>query len=312
MNPRAAPPNLDDRSGKSSIQKVVFQKLSPADTLFLEPTTRLETVRLQSFIPFDSIEIPSHLHLFTTPPASPSLAAADLDMVPTLHGLFNAAGVVIWVLDAQDEVLPSIAALVQLAVFLARRHPRAHLAVFIHKTDGLGAEYKDDTFRDIRQRVHDELSDLGHGSQPVAYHQTSIFDASIFEAVSKVAQALLLPPPRLAAVEGLLNRLCSTCGVQKAYLFETGTKLYIATDASPTFVRDYEVCADYVDVVVDLKQIYGWRRGLGRDDRTGRKEADDVEGDEEGEEEDVMGLGESIVTYDRGGDTYIYAREINE
>lgn len=311
MNSRAALPNLGDRSGKSSIQKVVFQKLSPADTLFLEPTTRLETLRLQSFIPFDSVEVPSHMHPPSTPPTSPSLATTDFDMDPNLHGLFNYAGVVIWVLDAQDEVLPSIAALVQLAVFLARRHPRAHLAVFIHKTDGLGAEYKDDTFRDIRQRVHDELSDLGHGGQPVAYHQTSIFDASIFEAVSKVSQALLLPPPRLAAVEGLLNRLCSTCGVQKAYLFETGTKVYIATDASPTFVRDYEVCADYVDVVVDVKQIYGWRRGRGAYHRMGGKETDDVHGDE-GEEEERMGLGESILTYDHGGDTYIYAREINE
>ncbi|TKA30897.1 hypothetical protein B0A54_14505 [Friedmanniomyces endolithicus] len=267
------------KSGKTSVQKVVFQKMSPADTLFLEPTTRIETDSLQSFVTIETAEMPTHL----------SAALPTWDH----HALFSTIGAVIWVLDIQDEYLSSIASLIETAVLLVEHHPRIAFEVFIHKTDGLSDEYKHDTFREVRQRVQDELSDLGHGDRSVSYYQTSIFDHSIFEAMSKVVQKLL---PQLPAMETLLNKLCSTCRIQKAYLFDTGSKIYVATDASPTFLKDYEVCSDYVDVVADIKQIYGWRHH-------GRARAGEGE---------VAAVGESMVTYDQSGDTYVYLREIDD
>ncbi|KAK5134512.1 hypothetical protein LTR08_006429 [Meristemomyces frigidus] len=271
------------RSGKSSIQKVVFQKLSPADTLFLESTTRIETASMQSFVTFESAEVPSQL----------SAIAPDFDH----RAAFSSAGAVIWILDVQDEFLTSISEMIQTAVFLAENYPRVNFEVFIHKTDGLSDEYKNETFREVRQRVQDELSDLGHGDRSVSYFQTSIFDHSVFEAMSKVVQKLL---PQLPAMEALLNKLCSTCRIQKAYLFDTVSKIYVATDASPTFLKDYEVCSDYVDVIVDIKQIYGWHS----------QEGDGKAASETSQEDG--GIGESMVTYDNSGDTYIYAREIND
>ncbi|KAK1065270.1 GTP-binding protein gtr2 [Friedmanniomyces endolithicus] len=267
------------KSGKTSVQKVVFQKMSPADTLFLEPTTRIETDSLQSFVTIETAELPTQL--------SATLPTWDH------HALFSNVGAVIWVLDIQDEYLSSIASLIETAVLLVEHHPRIAFEVFIHKTDGLSDEYKHDTFREVRQRVQDELSDLGHGDRSVSYYQTSIFDHSVFGAMSKVVQKLL---PQLPAMETLLNKLCSTCRIQKAYLFDTGSKIYVATDASPTFLKDYEVCSDYVDVVADIKQIYGWQ-GHGRA-RVG--------------EEEAPAGGESMVTYDQSGDTYVYLREIDD
>lgn len=35
------------RSGKSSVQKVIFEKFSPAETLFLDPTTKIETAKME-------------------------------------------------------------------------------------------------------------------------------------------------------------------------------------------------------------------------------------------------------------------------
>lgn len=180
------------------------------------------------------------------------------------------------------------------AVFLAEHYPRINFEVFIHKTDGLSDEYKYDTFREVRQRVQDELSDYGYGDRSVSYYQTSIFDHSIFEAMSKVILKLL---PQLAAMETLLTKLCSTCRIQKAYLFDTISKIYIATDASPTFLRDYEVCSDYVDTVVDIKQLYGW------DERGLEASRDSTE---------LPFVGESLVSFDKTGDYHIYAREIDE
>jgi Ras-related GTP-binding protein C/D len=149
--------------------------------------------------------------------------------------------------------------------------------------------------------VQDELSDVGFGHREVAFHQTSIFDHSIYEAISKVVQRLL---PQLPALEALLNRLCSTCGMQKAYLFDTVSKIYVATDASPTFLKDYEVCSDYVDVIVDIKALYGWESAV-KAGGSARSKPVIADADDDS-------IGESIVTFERNGDTYIYAREITE
>lgn len=165
--------------------------------------------------------------------------------------------------------------------------------MFIHKTDGLSAEYKYETFREIRQRVQDELSDEGYGDRGVSYYQTSVFDHSIFEAMSKVVMKLL---PTLPAMETLLTKLCATCRVRKAYLLDVGSKVYIATDTSPSLLKDYEVCADWLDVIVDIKQLYGWRDEQAKDKT----------------DEDAEWVGESSVTLNKSGDTYIYVREITE
>ncbi|CAK3865127.1 related to GTP-binding gtr2 [Lecanosticta acicola] len=271
------------KSGKSSIQKVIFEKFSPAETLYLDPTTRTETATLESFMKFESAELP-----FNLPILSP-----DFDH----HSVFSTAGAIIWVIDMQDEYFQSINQLIQTSTILLEHYPHLHFEVFIHKSDGLSEEYKYDTFRDVRQRVQDELSDNGFAARGVSFYSTSIFDHSVYEAMSKVIQKLL---PQLPAMEQLLNKLCSACRIQKAYLFDTISKLYLATDASPTFLKDYEVCSDYVDVIVDIKQIYGWQTrgqdGVLVTDKSNESGA----------------VGESLITYDKNGNTYIYAREIND
>ena len=233
---------------------------------------------------FESTELPYQL-----PVLSP-----DFDHAP----IFSNIGAVVWIIDSQDEYLTSISELLRTVVFLAENYPRVNFEVLIHKTDSLSEEYKYDTFREVRQRVQDELSDYGYGDRSVSYYQTSIYDHSIFEAMSKIIQKLL---PQLPAMETLLTKLCSTCRIQKAYLFDTVSKIYIATDTSPTFLKDYEVCSDYVDVIVDIKQLYGWNS----------KKLESRPGSGDGQLGDKS-VGESAVTYDRSGETYIYAREINE
>ena len=233
---------------------------------------------------FESAEIPTQLPVLSL----------DFDHA----SVFSNIGAVIWIIDSQDEYFTSINELLRTAVFLAEHYPRVNLEVFIHKTDGLSEEYKYDTFREVRQRVQDELSDYGYGDRSVSYYQTSVFDYSIFEAMSKVIMKLL---PQLEAMETLLTKLCSTCRMQKAYLFETVSKIYIATDASPTFLRDYEVCSDYVDSIVDIKQLYGWH---------GR--APEGQPDPGLDSTNLSFIGESSVSFDKTGDTYIYAREIKD
>ncbi|KAF2857887.1 hypothetical protein K470DRAFT_222457 [Piedraia hortae CBS 480.64] len=282
-------------SGKSSIRKIVLEKLLPADTLFLEPTLEMESSTLHSFITTEAIEIPSITASNTPPPSHtlpPVLCTAPINL--------STIGSIIWLIDVQDELLPSITSMVQIAVYLAEYHPRVNLEVFIHKVDGLTDEYGWDLYREVRQRAQDELGDSGFDPAnrlSIAFHQTSIYDRTVFEAMSRVVQKII---PQLPGMEALLNKLCSTCRIQKAYLLDTGSKLFVATDASPTFTRDYELCAHFVDVVADIKQLYDWREGV---------DGGDGDGDAH-KEEDSTAIGESTLTYDPAGETFMYAREM--
>lgn len=106
------------------------------------------------------------------------------------------------------------------------------------------------------QQVSDELADAGvpPDSVPISYHLTSIYDHSVFEAFSRVVQKLI---PQLPTLENLLNVLVSTCSMEKAYLFDVASKLYISTDSSPVDMQSVELCSDMIDVVLDVSGIYG-------------------------------------------------------
>jgi Ras-related GTP-binding protein C/D len=166
----------------------------------------------------------------------------------------------IFVVDAQDEpydhVLQSFTTAVTRALAV---NPSIAVEVFINKVDGelfLSDESKYDCRRDVMTQVTDELTDAGvpPDSIHVRYHLTSIYDHSIYEALSRVVQRLI---PQLPTLENLLNVLVSTCSMEKAYLFDVVSKLYISTDSGPVDMQSVELCSDMIDVVLDVSGIYG-------------------------------------------------------
>ena len=174
-----------------------------------------------------------------------------------LDAIFGEIGALIWVIDAQDDYLEAINRLNNTILNLQPSYPNVNIEVFIHKVDGLSDDYKLDIQRDIVQRIQDELSDHGVENAPINFHLTSIYNHSIFEAFSKVIQKLI---PHLPTLEALLNDLCRACRFEKAYLFDVLSKIYVATDSSPVDMPSYEICSDYIDVIVDISEIYGWNR----------------------------------------------------
>lgn len=46
-------------------------------------------------------------------------------------------------------------------------------------------------------------------------------------------------------------------GIEKAFLFDVSSKIYIATDSAPVDMQSYELCCDMIDVVLDISSIYG-------------------------------------------------------
>lgn len=172
-----------------------------------------------------------------------------------LEEIFGSHGALVWVIDAQDDYLESVARLNRTILTVQQYYPNINIEVFIHKVDGLSEEYRTDTFQDIVQLISDELSDAGYENAPVHYYLTSIYDYSVFEAFSKVIQKLI---PNLSTMENLINTLSNNCGFEKSYLFDVLSKIYIASDTRPVDMSCYEMCSDYIDVIVDISELYSW------------------------------------------------------
>ncbi|KAI9095161.1 Gtr1/RagA G protein conserved region-domain-containing protein [Phlyctochytrium arcticum] len=228
------------RSGKSSIERVVFHKMSPNETLFVESTTKIEKDDIISFIDFQIWDFPGQVDFFDP--------AFDSEMI------FGNCGALVFVIDSQDDYLE---ALQRLYITVTRAHkvnPNISFEVFVHKVDGLSDDHKIETQRDIHQRISDELSDAQLDNIHLSFYLTSIYDHSIYEAFSKVIQKII---PQLPTLENLLNILCSNSGIEKAFVFDVLSKIYIATDSSPVDMQSYELCSDMIDVVLDVSSIYG-------------------------------------------------------
>ncbi|KAI8841247.1 ras-related GTP binding D [Chytridium lagenaria] len=235
---------MTNRCGKSSIQNVVFKKMSPNDTLFLETTTRVGKDDVISFLDFQVWDFPGHID-----PHDPSFDATST---------FSRCGAVVFIVDAQDDIFEAIKRLHATVTFAHEINPAISFDVLIHKVDGLSDDHKIETQREIHQRITDDLADAGLDDIHISFYLTSIYDHSIFEAFSKVIQKLIVQLPTL---ENLLNILCSNSGIEKAFLFDTFSKIYIATDSSPVDIQSYELCSDMIDVVMDFAMIYGTLKG---------------------------------------------------
>ncbi|KAF0976381.1 hypothetical protein FDP41_004608 [Naegleria fowleri] len=237
------------RSGKSSIQKVVFQKMSPHETLFLESTNKIvkNDISNNTFVQFQIWDFPGQIDLFG------DTQNFECELI------FTGCGAIVYVIDAQDNYLDSITKLAETIQQASKVNDQIAFEIFIHKMDGISDDHKIQIQQDIQQRLSDELNDSDIKVSPnvkTRFHMTSIYDHSIFEAFSKVIQKLI---PQLPTLENLLDLLVTNSRLEKAFLFDVVSKIYIATDATPVDNTTYELCSDMIDVVIDISCIYGNR-----------------------------------------------------
>ena len=230
------------RSGKSSIQKVVFHKMSPHETLFIESTNKIvkNDIANSSFVQFEVWDFPGHV----------DTSSAAVKPESTYAG----CGALVWVIDAQDDQAEAIARLQATIVMAHRINPSIVFEVFIHKVDSLSDDQRIECQREIQNQLSDELTTARVQQAKVNFHLTSIYDHSVFEAFSKVVQQLI---PQLPTLQSLLDVLVTSCRIDKAFLFDVVSKIYIATDSSPVDMQSYELCADMIDAVIDVSSIYG-------------------------------------------------------
>lgn len=227
------------RGGKSLICKVVFHNMQPLDTLYLELTSKPTAEHFSSLIDLSVMELPGQLNYFE----------------PTYDSerLFSSVGALVYVIDSQDEYLNALTNLSMIIEYAYKVNPKIHIEVLIHKIDGLLEDYRMDAQRDIMQRTGDELLDLGLEGVQVLFYLTLIFDHSIYEAFSRIVQKLL---PELPSLENMLDNLVAHLLIDKVFLFDVNSKIYVATDSLPVDIQTYEVCAEFIDITIDLDDLY--------------------------------------------------------
>ncbi|KAH3662380.1 hypothetical protein OGAPHI_005632 [Ogataea philodendri] len=222
------------------VEAVVFHDMQPLDTLYLESTTKPTTENFRSLIDLAVMELPGQLNLF-----EPSLYDSEK--------LFSSIGALVYVIDSQDEYLSALQNLAVIIKYACSVNSNLHIEVLIHKIDGLSEDFRLETQRDIMQRVGDDLLDYGLDGVQISFYLTSIFDHSIYEAFSRIVQKLIFELP---ALENLLDLLMQYSTLDKVFLFDVNSKIYVATDSSPVDIQTYEVCAEFIDVTIDLDGLY--------------------------------------------------------
>ena len=100
------------------------------------------------------------------------------------------------------------------------------------------------------------------------------------------------------------------------------SKIYIATDRSPVDIPSYEICSDFIDVVIDISDIYGYPLFLESRVNNSTYERRDVDGGtDEGETSSIMRIRKEEIDKKNNAtstfhtekpDTVLYLREINK
>lgn len=213
--------------------------MQPLDTLYLESTSNPSLEHFSTLIDLAVMELPGQLNYF-----EPSYDS---------ERLFKSVVALVYVIDSQDEYINAITNLAMIIEYAYKVNPSINIEVLIHKVDGLSEDFKVDAQRDIMQRTGEELLELGLDGVQVSFYLTSIFDHSIYEAFSRIVQKLI---PELSFLENMLDNLIQHSKIEKAFLFDVNSKIYVSTDSNPVDIQMYEVCSEFIDVTIDLFDLY--------------------------------------------------------
>ncbi|KAJ7650016.1 Gtr1 raga G protein Gtr2, partial [Roridomyces roridus] len=223
------------RSGKTSINQVLFNALPPKQTFYLEATMRISKHPYDTVIPLEIWDCPGNI------------------TVDTLGAPLSDFSALIFVIDIRDLYKQPISKLVEFIIAAYRDNPQLHVEVFVHKAEKLQEDDKIENFRQIQERVQDHLLERECEQMPYNFHLTSVYDHTLNEAFSKVLQKLIHSLPFL---EDLLNIFCANSSSPKAFLFDAASRLYVATDESPVDAATHNLCCDYLSMLNAFGTLY--------------------------------------------------------
>jgi len=233
----------NSKCGKSSIKKTVFEKMSPHESDYLEPTQSIESIK--DSLGYASVIVRDYPSKY------------NFDKAPNSEIRFlQTCGVLIYVIDSQETNDDTYENLKEVLINVLNKNPKISIEIFIHKADGTYFLKTNDMNKhraDVQKKIKEIFNELQVDINAGLY-STSIYDHSLFEAFSKIFQKII---PQNSLLSSLLDNLSTSCRFEKAYLFDVFNKIYLAIDSSPMEEQFYEICSDMIDVVLDTSGIYG-------------------------------------------------------
>jgi Ras-related GTP-binding protein C/D len=223
-------------SGKSSICKVVLEKMTPDETVNIQLTSVINKDYVSDVIRFEVWDIPGHY---------------ELDQLD--DALFASYGALVFVIDAQGELSDALKHFVQVVHKAHCVNPDLRFEVFLHKIDCIAEDRQTDLLYKVSTDQQSLFDECGMSDIDIRFHLTSIYDISLWQGMSRVVQCLI---PDYTALQNLLSAFATSAGLVKMYLFDIWTKLAIATDTSADDASLFHMCSDLVDVTIDLGTIF--------------------------------------------------------
>lgn len=230
----------DSNSGRSSIAKIIFQKMMSRQTMMLGETNKIENYE------FKIQKIDFKIYDF---PTKYSLA----DAAPNEQMFFRSAYAFVYVINPQLDTFNSLETFVSNYNYIRKVNTNnCQFFIFINKADmELTTQDAKDEFL-IKHKK--KLTDEGVDSKLIHIHFTSILDYSVYEAFSKLVQKIL---PCTTYICKLLNRLANCCKIDKIFIFDISTKLFIAhNDEILLEAVKYEICSEMIDIYIDISALY--------------------------------------------------------
>ena len=176
--------------------------------------------------------------------------------------LFERCTMIVFVIDAQEQSYADAVEYVLRMIRISKSYKKdIDYEILIHKIDTenfFTANSKIEIRRAFDHKISEKLQDCGlsYIVDSITYHLTSIFDHSIFEAMSKII-IKLMPMAVNNYLRAILTNFVNKCGFEKAFIFDVICKTYIATDANLMNDDTMSLCSDMIDVVIDISSIYG-------------------------------------------------------
>jgi Ras-related GTP-binding protein C/D len=233
------------KSGKSSIQKVVFEKMFPHETSSIPPTLTIESfeVKIIEYCQLNLYEFPFSFKFNK--------------MTSEEENYFNNSTMIIYVLDCQnlDDKSTEFEYFENDIIPIIKKHPKISLSIFLHKVDNVNFYQNDKSKQkgEILLRLKNIIK-KNNLNLFFSHYITSIYDYSLFEAFSKIFQKIM---PQNSVISTLLDDLSNYSRLEKVYLFDVFNKIYLAVDSFPMETQTYEICSDMIDVMLDTSGIYG-------------------------------------------------------
>ena len=231
--------------GKTSVKKVVFEKMSPHESVYLETSNSIESYTLDNLC-YTSLIVRDY----------PANYKFDSITNNNEANFITNAKILIYVIDCQELSDNTYDHMKKVVNSVIQKNPKIFVEIFLHKIDGAFFVQNPNIAQknqEITSNINKILSDI-HMQNTATVYKTSIYDHSLFEAFSRIFQKLM---PQNGVFSKLIDNLTQFCKFEKAYLFDVTNKIYIAIDNSPTDEQLYETCTDMIDVVLDMSGIYG-------------------------------------------------------